>query len=93
VENVVEITEIVRVKGAANPVSGLLKDSVELLSRVITKLRDKDYAAAERGLQQVRDQFARSEIPFQDLGKRRASERAVKWAVDRAVSPHLSSCK
>jgi hypothetical protein len=75
VENVVEIMEIVRVKRAASTVSGLLKDSVELMSPVITKLRGKDYAAAERGLQQVRDRFARSEIPFQDLGKRQASEQ------------------
>jgi hypothetical protein len=70
---VVEIMKIERVKRAANMVSGLLKDSVDLLSRVVTKLSDKDHAAAERGLQQVRDQFARSEIPFQDLGRRQAS--------------------
>src|SRR5262249_20858717 len=40
----------------------------------IEELRKKEYVAAERDLQQARDEFARSALPFQDLTKRQKSE-------------------
>jgi ABC-type transporter lipoprotein component MlaA len=42
-------------------------------------LKNKDYAAAERGLQNARGEFARSEVPFQDLLKRQKSELDAQW--------------
>jgi hypothetical protein len=73
-DNVVEVIEVVRVKRAAVSVSGLLKASAERLSPAIANLKNKDYAAAQRGLQDARDEFAHSELPFQDLVKRQTGE-------------------
>jgi hypothetical protein len=72
-QNVVEIVEVARVKRAANAVSSILRASAERLSAAITNVGKKDYTAAERGLQQARDEFADSELPFQDLVKRQTS--------------------
>jgi len=74
IRNVVEIVEVARVKRSATAVSGILKVSAERLSPVITSIRAKNYAAAEQGLEQVRIEFAGSEVPFQDLVKRQTSD-------------------
>jgi hypothetical protein len=73
-ENVIEVIEVARVTRAATAVSSLVESSAELLSSAINKLRDKDYAAAERGLDEAGEQFARTELPYHDLLKRQASE-------------------
>jgi hypothetical protein len=78
-DNVIEIIEVARVMRAGNAVSGVLNASAELLSPAITGLKNKDYAAAERGLQNARGEFARSEVPFQDLLKRQKSELDAQW--------------
>jgi hypothetical protein len=78
-DNVIEIIEVARVMRAGNAVSGVLNASAELLSPAITALKKKDYAAAERGLQNARGEFARSEVPFQDLVKRQKSGIDAQW--------------
>jgi hypothetical protein len=74
IDNVIEIIEVARVMRAGNAVSGALSASAKLLSPAIAGLRNKDYAAAERGLQSAREQFARSKLPLDDLLKRQASQ-------------------
>jgi hypothetical protein len=81
-ESVVEIVEVARVTRSAKAVSELLDASILRLKPVIEELLKKDYVAAERDLQQARDEFARSELPFQDLIKRQNSEQ---------LSPQLSA--
>ena len=73
-DNVIEIIEVARVMRDGNAVSGALNASAKLLSPAITGLRNRDYAAAERGLQTAREELARSDIPFQGLLKRQSSE-------------------
>jgi len=81
-ESVVEIVEVARVTRSAKAVSQLLDASTLRLKPVIEELLKKDYVAAERDLQQARDELARSELPFQDLIKRQNSEQ---------LSPQLSA--
>jgi von Willebrand factor type A domain len=81
-ESLVEIVEVARVTRSAKAVSELLDASILRLKPVIEELLKKDYVAAERDLQQARDEFARSELPFQDLIKRQNSEQ---------LSPQLSA--
>jgi hypothetical protein len=80
-DNVIEIIEVARVTRAGNAVSGVLNASAELLSPAIIGLKNKDYAAAERGLQNARGEFARSETLLQDLVKRQTSELDAQWEV------------
>jgi hypothetical protein len=74
-KNVVEIVEIARVRRAGESVSDVVNASAKLLRSVIMQVKAKDYAAAELGLKSAREELARSNLPFQNLAKRKDSEQ------------------
>jgi hypothetical protein len=74
-ENIISAIEYERVMRAGSAVLEVLKYNVQRLNAVIGDLKRDDYTAAEHDLQQARNEFDRSELPFHDLGKRQTSEQ------------------
>jgi hypothetical protein len=69
-----EIVQDEPVVRGANAVLEILNSSVDRLNPVVDDLKRNDYEAGRRDLDLARAEFRRSDLPFQDLGKRGASD-------------------
>ena len=60
---------------AAEAINDILDAGVDRLDKVTADVNGNDYAASERNLQQAREEFVSSELPFQVLANRRTDEK------------------
>jgi hypothetical protein len=73
--HVIEAMEARRVTRSAILLNEFLNASTDSVNVVIAAQNKQDYAAADAALKQAREQFDKSELPFQNLEKRQSGEQ------------------